>query len=133
MTADTDSRVVLESPARTQILGLLMRGLLDNRLTDDALFARALRLRGDVQIRAGDMVLTLRFGDGPVRVVPYATDRPRASVRGSLRALLDIAGGHGFVLPVLTGRLRVAGNLFLLLRMLPLLTAGEAHPPRGNR
>ena len=58
-----------------------------------------------------------------------AQDRQSRSdvrVRGSMDTLLGVSLGKGMVWPVLTGRLKVGGKVWRLLRMLPLLKAEGA-------
>jgi len=47
-------------------------------------------------------------------------------VRGSMDTLLGVSLGKGMVWPVVTGRLKVGGKVWRLLRMLPLLKAEGA-------
>jgi hypothetical protein len=105
------------------LLGLLIRGLLASNLADPVLYARARTLRGDVRVDAGTMAVTLRFDGAGVVIAPVGSERPRARVRGSMSALLGMVAGKGIVAPVLTGAVRIGGNPFMLLRMLPLIQA----------
>lgn len=118
-----EERVVVVDPPRMNLLGLLMRGLLASNLADPVLYARARALCGDVRVEAGTMAVTLRF-DGKRIVITLSGDgRPRARVRGSMSALLGMVAGNGIVAPVLTRAVRIGGNPFMLLRMLPLIQA----------
>ena len=113
--------VSVDDPEHMNLLGLLMAGLLESRLSDPALRDRALRMRGAVAVRAGDMEVALRFGEtGPV-VQALGQGRFRARVSGSMPAMLGVVSGGPMVSPVLQGRLRVSGNPFWLLSLLPLL------------
>jgi len=103
------------------LLGLMIGEVLRLNLADPKLQARAVRLDGDVHVAAGDMRVTLRFAGGRVKVLSGASDRPRASVAGNMPDLLGVVTGQHLVSPVVTGRIRLGGNPFYLLRMLPLI------------
>jgi hypothetical protein len=127
----SETRIHLPEPERTNLLGLLMRGMLENRLADDRLAARARALRGDVRVQAGAMAIILRFGPEGLTILRDGEGEPSAWVRGTMNALLGLVTGGGLVAPVLSRRVRFGGNLLLLLRMLPLLTTTAAGAGRG--
>ena len=113
--------VTLDRPEYANLLALLMHNLLERAVAEPAAQDRARRLSGDIQVDAGGMTVTLRFtGDGVV-VLSEAAAKPRARVRGQMDALLGMVTGGGVVGPVLTGRVRIGGNPFVLLKMLPLI------------
>lgn len=115
--------VTLESPETSSLMALLMRGLLVAAVRDPALEAKVAGMRGDVEVRAADMIVTLRFGGGRLAIVTGPSPRPRARVKGTLPALLGVVTGGGLIAPVLRGDVRIGGNPFVLLGMLPLITA----------
>ncbi|MBI4952448.1 MAG: SCP2 sterol-binding domain-containing protein [Myxococcales bacterium] len=117
--------VILHEPERMNLLGLLMRGLLAANLEEPALRARALGLRASIHVRAGDMHVTLRFAEDGVHISAGA-EASNARVSGDMKALLGVVTGAGMIGPVLRGRVRIGGNPFLLLRVLPLIRA-RAH------
>ena len=135
ITTAGGSLVTVHRPERMNLLGLLMRGLLATNLERPELRLRAEKLRGHVAVRAGDMQVTLSFGADGVHIHSPDTDAdatvgsggPRARVRGDMKALLGVVTGAGMVGPVLTGRIRIGGNPFLLLRVLPLIRARANH------
>ena len=121
--------VRLREPETMNLLGLLMRGLLEHALEDPARAARAAALSGDVWVRAGTMWTTLRFDDEGIEIVRGKTERRRASVGGEMDAMLGVVTGGGVVGPVLTGRVGIGGNPLFLLRMLPVIRAlGDGGP-----
>jgi hypothetical protein len=121
--------VTVDRPESMNLLGLLMRGLLEENLRVPANARAAARMRGEVAVEAGGMEVTLRFADGGITVLPGASGRPRARVRGGMQDLLSMVTGGGLVGPVLAGRVRIGGNPFVLLRMLPLIRATPAARP----
>ena len=60
-----------------------------------------------------------RFGEGRLVIERGARSAARATIRGSLQALVDMALGGNPVLPLLLGRIRVWGDPLLLLQARP--------------
>jgi hypothetical protein len=123
--------VRLEAPERMCLLGLLLRGVLASSLEDPRRAARARRLRGELEVQAGQMVVTLRFGGDGVVLASGASGSPRARVRGSMRALVEVASGARLVGPILTREVRVGGSLVMLIRVMPLIRA-TGRPARSD-
>lgn len=113
--------VTIDDPPSMSLLGLILASILERNLADPALQRSAARLRGDVVVQAGEMIVTLSFAEGGVTVRRGAAERPRAAVRGSLDTLMGLSLGRGMVGPVLAGRLKPRGSLLQLLRMRRLL------------
>ena len=118
--------VVIEAPETMNLLGLLLRSILERNLADPAKASRASRLRGEIAIRGGRMRVTLKFAEGGITITRTAAARPRARVEGSLAGFLGVAQGKGLVSAWLSGRLSAKGNLLFLLKMLPLLRSTPA-------
>ncbi|MCC6521162.1 MAG: hypothetical protein IT373_00740 [Polyangiaceae bacterium] len=131
LVASAASLVRLHEPERMNLLGLLMRGLLTANLEDPGLRARALALRGSIDVRAGDMHVTLRFAPEGVHIAADGTSA-NARVSGDMKSLLGVVTGAGMIGPVLRGRVRIGGNPLLLLRVLPLIRARAAGPRAGD-
>jgi hypothetical protein len=123
------ARVVLDSPERMNLLGLLMHGLLARNLAREEVYAKARRIAGDVLVRAGEMAVTMRFADGRVTILCGVAGRPRARVSGTMDGLLGVVAEGRMVMPFLSGKIKIGGNPFLLLKMLPLIKAGQAGAP----
>jgi len=122
--------VRLKDPKHMNVLGLLLQGFLHSVLQDPALAARAKALRGCIWLRAGMMWASLCFDGQGIEIVRGKTDERRAAVEGDMHVLLGVVTSSGLrgLLSMaglwLRGKLRLAGNLFFLLRLLPILTAG---------
>lgn len=121
MQKDVADRVRLEEPEKMSILGLLMQGLLSNNLADEGKYARACSMKGDILVQAAKMSVTLRFDDGVLTIICGDAGRARAKVAGSMGSLLGVVTGDGVVGPFLSGKLKIGGNPFVLLKMLPLI------------
>ncbi len=118
-------RVVVEDPEHTNLLGLLMRDLVASNLAREETYERVRGMEGDIQVRAGGMVVTMRFGGGQMRIIEGEQKDPRASVAGSMPALLSVVTGGGMLGPLLSGAIKIGGNPFALLKVLPLIKAPE--------
>jgi hypothetical protein len=127
-------RAVLENAERQSLLGLLVHSVIAANLADDGVARRVAGLTGEVEVAAGDMTITLDFRDGRVAVRPGPAQAPRARVRGDMAALLGVVLGGGLVGPFLAGAIRIGGNPFVLLKLLPLLKkpAPAAAPARDG-
>ena len=91
-------RVEVETPEKTCLLGLLMEDLLARNLSHEDNAARVAGFRGDIEVGAGEMVVTLRFSDGTLTIVQGGSSEARARVKGSLGALLGIPFPRGLAL-----------------------------------
>jgi hypothetical protein len=114
-------RVTVVEPARLHLAGHLLAGVLRRSCADPRRARKAARIRGTVAIDAGGMQVCLEFGPQEVRVRAGGCDRPRASIRAPLDALLDTALGRRMVRHFLAGRLRVRGGPLVLARLLGVL------------
>jgi len=123
---ESDARVVVDDPEHQNLLGLLMKELLTANLADDAIFNKVRNLEGDVQVGASDMVITMSFSGGRLTLKSGPADSPRARVSGDMGALLGVCSGAGMVSPVLSGAIKIGGNPFLLLKILPLIKQPSA-------
>ncbi len=118
-------RVIVDQPEMQNLLALLLRNILEANMADDAKYSKVSKLEGDVQVQAGQMVVTMRFGDGRLTLVKGPSESPRASVRGDMGSFLEIARGGGVVVPFLSGAVSIGGNPFVLLKLMPLLKVPE--------
>ena len=105
------------------LLGLILASIITRNLEREENLKRLQKLSGAVQVTAGEMMVTLRFEQGRLTVVRGGDDKARAAVSGSMESLMGVALGQGMVGPWLAGRLKASGNLFMLLKMLPLMSA----------
>ena len=115
------ARVELVDPESMNLLGLLMKGLLERNMAKHAIRSKVESLRGDIAVTAGKMTVTLRFKEGGLTILRDAPESPLAWVRGGMTSLLGLVTGNGMIFPVLTGKIRFGGNPFVLLQMLPLI------------
>ncbi len=123
-----DGKVELVGPEKMNLLGILMKTLLEANMAVrwKAWFAR--KITGDVRVQAGKMAVTLAFAGGNITIYGEERPNPRATVKGKMKGLLDIVTGCPFTVSwaVLSGAVRIGGNIFLMLLMLPVIRAGKS-------
>ncbi len=119
--SDTPYPVVVDDPEHMNLIGLMMRGLLEENLAKPPIRKKADGIRGAVRVQAGDMAVVLDFTPDCLRIrMPVEGERYKARVGGGMTDLLGVVNGRLFG-PVLTARVRIGGNPFFLLGMLPLI------------
>lgn len=114
-------RVCVLEPERLHLAGHMLAGVLRRACADPRRARKAARIRGAVAIDAGGMRACVEFGANEVRVRAGVCERPRASIRAPLDALLDVALGRRMVRHFLAGRLRARGGPVTLARLLGVL------------
>jgi hypothetical protein len=123
-------KVVFVPPERMNLLGYILRSLLERALTIPRQARRVRKLKGPIEIRASSMRIVLAAtGEEVVLRVPDTGEpgpRSVARVQGDLDALLSLALGRRFARNMIRGRLRVGGRVWRLLPLLFLLRAREA-------
>jgi len=120
------SKIEFKKPGEMNLLGYILQSLFLRNLQTEAGKRTMQKMKGTVLVGASDMRVTLEFGDGNLVMSVGAGQKSDARVSGSMEALLSVALGKGMVLPVLTGKLKVGGKVWRLLKMLKLLKAKSA-------
>jgi hypothetical protein len=119
---DLNQLLILEDPPQANLVSLFLKGLLEQNLGQPRLAHKAKKMVGQFLIRAGQMEVTLRFEGGVVRIISGSTSTPpSAHVEASLEDLIAMVVQGKMVTPVLLRRIRVGGNLWRLLKLLPLM------------
>ena len=118
------SAVSIEDREHMSMLGLLIAGLLESAMADEARRRRAALLEGAIWLGAGRMWVTLRFSPDGVTLSRGRQGERLAEVGGDMRALVEVVAGRLPVLPFVAGRLRIGGSPLALYRLLPLLLPG---------
>ena len=114
----------MEDRDRMNLLGLVLAGVLERNASSPEGRRTLVRAPAAVVVRAGRMAVTLWVGGGRVRVVRGEEKTPRAQVSGSMSSLAQLALGGSILGLVLSRKIRVRGNLLLLLGLRRLLQAG---------
>jgi hypothetical protein len=130
-TAPRIELVRVSDPEHMNLLGLLLQGFVAQQLQSPKLARKALRTRGAFGIQAGQMAITLTFGPDGVVVSKNFAPKTRARIIGSMEEMIALVAGGGTIaaiIAVLEGRLKVRGNPFALLALLPIMV-GKVKPP----
>lgn len=124
--------VRVSDPEHMNLLGLLLQGFLAQQLQSPKLARKARRTRGAFGVQAGQMAITLTFGPDGVVISKNFAPKTRARIIGSMEEMIALVAGGGGTIPaiiaVLEGRLKVRGNPFALLALLPIMV-GKVKPP----
>ena len=131
-TYPSDERVIIEEPERMNLLGLLMGSLLSDNMANDAKYTFAEKIEGDLQVQAGRMIVTLRFDRGRLFVKKGPSAKAQAWVRGTMSGMLNLVTATDLIRPFALRQVRFGGNIFLLLRVLPLVVAPNVLNERLN-
>jgi hypothetical protein len=119
-------KVVFKKPGEMNLLGYILRSLVERNLETES-GARVLKkMNRTVLVGASDMRITLDFSGADLVMAVGQEERTDARVSGSMDTLLGVSLGKGMVWPVMTGKLKVGGKVWRLLRMLKLLDAGSS-------
>jgi len=114
-------KVVYADKSRTNLLGLIVGDVIERSLKDSVGIERCKNLRGDIELEAGKMRTNLSFRGDTILVNEKSETKPRARVSGDLESLTQVALGQKLFAPYFSGKLKISGNIFFILKILPLL------------
>lgn len=114
-------QIQLHEPERVSLVAFFLRDLLQNRLAHQRARNIAQSLDAKVAFIASGMQITLQFDGTSVFILPGKPPQANATISGELNELLDVALGANYLPPLLTGKIKIAGNLFILLKLLKVL------------
>lgn len=103
-------------PQRMNLMGYIMRDLLASNLSREEP-----GVHGTFVFDANGMRISVMISDDGVEIVQGARDGADARIRGDLNALLNVALGANYLKYVLTGQIKIAGDLRKLLKLLKVL------------
>ena len=112
--------VVLDHPETMNMLGLIMKMILERNLQDPDMAATASQTKGNLRLGAGPMKATLSFEGQRLVIKRDWETRSRAKCAASLDTFLRIGLGGNPVIPFLQGKVKIGGNIFWLLILMPL-------------
>lgn len=113
-------QVVLENPETMNLLGLILKVILERNLQEGMIADLVANTRGNLALGAGPMKATLKFEGERVVVQRDWREPSRAKVAASLDTFLAIGLGKYPILPFLLGRISLGGNLLWLLKLMPV-------------
>ena len=123
------ANVTIDDPDRMNILGLILGSILERNLADPKRAAMLGKLSGNVVVKCGEMAITVDFiGNDTIRISRGAAERPKAMLEGRMNVLTDLTLGRGVVRHFFGRRIKLRGNIILLLRTWRLLLVNDNAP-----
>ncbi|MFQ5602253.1 MAG: SCP2 sterol-binding domain-containing protein [bacterium] len=108
---------------KVNLMGYFLRDLLRTNLKTRAGQTAAQALRGAFLFEASGMKTRLIFSGQSIEVASGNDLKYHAKIKGDLNTLLDIALGNHYLKFIFTGKIRISGNFFLLLKLMKVLRA----------
>jgi putative sterol carrier protein len=101
-------------------LGWTVKSLIDENLKKPDIRKRVKNIQGTLVMKetGANVAVTIYFDRGEIRIEDGGIPRPSARLAAGFDELAEIASGQiGPIRALLTGRIKVGGNLLKLLRM----------------
>lgn len=113
--------VQLKESDRINLIGFFLRDLLRTNLQNESCKQSARRMKGAILFNASGMQATVVFKDESVQIQPGGVENVHAKISGEMSVLLDVALGANYLKFLLTGKIRIGGNILILLKLLKIL------------
>jgi len=114
-------QIHLREPERLSLVAFFLHDLLQNRFEHQQARNIAQSLDAKVAFIASGMEITLRFDGTAVFILPGKHSEANATISGELNELLDVALGANYIPLLLAGKIKIAGNLLILLKLLKVM------------
>lgn len=114
--------VKLSASGRMNLAGYFLRNILERSISQ----ANKHRIQindANVLITVSSMKITVRFKGEEIEILQGEVPPIHASVKGGMTAFLQAYARKKYLVPILTGRLRIGGNV---LKLIPLLRSLKA-------
>jgi len=117
------TEVRIENPGSMSIMGLILKKIVDNNISNPARRAKIANLDSTINIQAGKMKIHLVMKGGDVEIRHGWHANPTATVVGSMDAIMAVGKGHYHKVPLyfITRNFKVGGNLFALLPLMSIM------------
>ncbi len=109
-------------------LAWTLKSLIDGNINKPEIWKNIEKIRGTLVVRetGADVASTIFFEKGEIEIQDGAVDRPSAYLAANFDELSEVASGQvGPIKAVLTGKIKVRGNLFKLLKMAKAIISVE--------
>lgn len=104
------------------LVGFFLRDLLRTKLVSERAQRIARQMSGTILFNASGMQTSVIFRRESIEIYSGVSDIINSKITGDLNALLDVALGENYLKFVLTGKIRIGGNVLKLLKFLQLLS-----------
>lgn len=103
------------------LVAYFLRDLLRNNLASPDTQKLARRINGAILFDASGMLTTLVFRDQIIELQPGNSTKNAATIKGDLSALLEVALGANYLKFLVSGKIKISGNIFTLLKLMRLM------------
>ena len=103
------------------LIGYFLKNILQRNAKSPENVKAIRKMRFSILIKASEMKATLLFKGEEIEIVSGGTDSFDTHVDGSLEALFKICLGQNYLLPLLTRKMKIGGNMLKLIPLLKLL------------
>lgn len=117
------TEVRIEEPAKMSIAGLILKKIIDQNISNPAVYAKVKELDCIINIQVGRMKLHLMLKNGDIEIRSGLHPQPTAGVAGSMDAILEVGQRQFYKVPgsFLSGKFKVSGNVLALMPLLNIL------------
>jgi hypothetical protein len=115
--------IAFVDPTRANLLGYFLRDLLQPRISTAEGQETARQLSGAVAFVAGQMAATVVFQAARIEIVCGPPPKAKARIQGDLNSLLEIALGANYLKYIFNSKIKISGDLRLLLKIVKLFQA----------
>ena len=113
--------VQLKEPDKMNLIGFFLLDLLSDNLKNGGCEETARRMTGAFLFEASGMQITLVFRNEGIEIHPGMTAKINAKITGEMNDLLDVVLGEGYLKLLLSGKIKIGGNILELLKLLKIL------------
>ncbi len=113
--------IKFSEPERMNLIGYFLRDILRTNLSIEKYQKAAQKLKGAFLITASGMEVTLLFTGEVIEIHQGTYNKINSKVAGDLNTLLDVVLGANYLSFLVTGKIKVRGNVFKLLKVMKIL------------
>lgn len=105
---------------QANIVVLMLKRIIEKNLKDEDVLNSINRLNAAVVIQCGKTKATIYFKDEDILLQNGEVKNPSACVEGSLKDFLNLGTGGNFIMPIITRRLKIKGNILALIPLIKI-------------
>ncbi len=113
--------VQLKEPDKMNLIGFFLHDLLKNNLKKGSCDEAARRIIGAILFEASGMQATLVFQKEAIEIHPGKVAKINSKITGEMNDLLDVAIGESYLKLLFIGKIKIGGNILMLLKLLKIL------------
>lgn len=114
--------VKIENFEKANLISLIIKNIIERNIGHPDVSSKSKKINATFLLKAGMMQTVLIFRKGEIIITADIPEKITARVEGSLPAFLKIALGKSMILPVITRKVTIKGNIFALLSLMKVLT-----------